>query len=365
MGLIVELEFGSGFRRVEIDDHKHATFVDELPVEPGSNEAEFLKDYAKNGPGAVLRSSVWSLHKYWQHEWNEAFVDALLEQGIEVFGDSMDENDIAKLFYENAYDHDDYDYIQHAIRFEKKENVLSWMINDLVDVMDTKGYHHPSASTIAKAMVGYIRTEEIEIELDVNVIESYGRRTSQHAEYTISVRGRLVANWTDEAIYEISDPVTFSGYVDEDYFTYPDGGETIRSNAIDFLSEFDLSLPKSSEPEPPDHPEPVEDGKYGVIHEYDEKFDMMPDLAGTWDVAEFGSAMDAMNATALAKDIYGNISSPAHVTLTPVRKLTPEEAEYVEKNFDYITAYAAMSGEPAPKEWQRWWKQPLVDEDEV
>lgn len=370
MGLIIELEFGEGIRRVELvygltPSTRVVTFMDGSPVEPGSYEDRFVKDYKEHGLDAIMNSRVDPLRRHWHDEWVEAFVEAVQEQGPSAYGEHLNELDIAKMIYEYAYESDDYDYIWHVIKFEREETVIGWMIRDLIDAIDTKGYHHPGAGNIARAMVGYIRTEDIKIELDESVIESYGRRTIQHAEYAISVRGHEIANWTEEAHYEIGDPLTFSGYVDEDYFMYPEHGGDIKSNAIDFLSEFDLSLPEPSKPEPPDHPEPIEDGEYGVIHEYDEDFSMMPDLAGTWEAATFGSAMDAMNAVSLAKEIYENISFPTHVTLTPVRKLSPEEAEYAEKNFDYMVAYAAMSGEPAPKEWQREWKQPLIDENEV
>lgn len=364
MGLIVELEFGNGIRRVEIDGHKNARFVDNAPVLPESWEAGFLKDYKEHGVEAVMHSRVGRLRDYWHDEWVETFVSAALEQGPESFDESMDEHDIAELLYGFAYNSDDYDYIQHVIKFENKDRVVAWMVDALVVTIETKGYHHPSAGAIARAMVGHVNSEDINIKLDESDSEySSGRRSTRYAEYTISVLGRNVANWTEEAIYEIADPITFSGYVDEDYYVYPDGGESVRSNAIDFLSEFDLSLPEPSKPGPPDHPEPTEDGEYGVIHEYDERFDMMPNLAGTWEAVGFKSARDAMAAKDLAEEIYENISSSAHVTLTLVHRLTPEEMTYAEEHFDYMVAYAAMSGEPAPREWQREWK-PIIEIDE-
>lgn len=356
MGLIVELEFGNGFRKVEIDGDKNARFVDDLPVKPDSWEAGFIKDYSEHGIEAVVHSRVGKLRDYWHDEWVETFVSAVLEQGPEAFDESMDGTDFAKRLYGFAYESDDYDYIQHALKFEAKEKVIGWMIRDLIEAIRTRGYHHPSASDIARAMVGHVDTDDINIKLSESGVEHYGRRSIQHADYTVSVLGRDVANWTEEAICEIGDPVTFRGYVDEDYYISPDNGDTIRSNTIDFLSELDLSLPESSQPGPPDHPEPVKDGEYGVIHEYDEDFDMFPDMAGTWEVATFGSATDAENAVALAVEVYENISYPIHVTLTPVRKLSQAEAEKVAADWDYMIAYAAMSGKSGPRDWELEWK---------
>jgi hypothetical protein len=362
MGLIVSLEFGSGPRQVEITygltpSARMIRFIDDAPVGPGSPESALLDRYKSDGLNAILDSKIPIISQYFHAEWVEAFVDAVLEQGPEAFGDTLDAGDIARMLYDHAYDHNDYDYIQHVIEFQSEDDTVIWMLKDLVDAIETHSYHHPSVGTVARAMVGYVKPEEIEVRLNESGEVEDTRRTVKYGDYTVSVRGRKIATWTEESRYEIDDPLNFGGYADDDFDIHPEGGAQLRRNALDFLSEFDVELPNMTEPSAPGHPEPVEHGDYGLVHEFGEKFSMMEGLAGTWQVAQFEKRYNTMDAAELAKEIYENISYPTHVALTPVRRLEPEEAAEIAANFEYMTAYAAMSGEPAPREWERTWKR--------
>ena len=361
MGLIVKLSFYDEIRTVEVDADKNARFIEpEIDIayeqmlvamngEP-KDELVFAEDYAKRGLDAILDSRIDLLKRYYHDAWVTAFVDAIIEQGADAFGEALGNDDIAELLYKHAFDDDDFDYVEQIARLVDKDVVVGWLVKSLEkSINDGRRRYSSESGNIAKALFNHIDPAtdvEVNFERDSDQYdESY--QNTVVGTYEVTVKGVQVAKWSKAIAYEIYDEVSFNGQVDDDEFYLENSSKEIEENTISALQELGVDLPAFEDPEPPDHPEQDDDGAFAVLYEYDEDFGVS-DRAGTWVIAPYKEKYQASDAIDIAESVLRRSGDEEHVTMTIMRRLTDDE-KLARKQID------AFEPEPDEEEYKDEW----------
>lgn len=356
MGLVIQLPFDNGIRTVEIDESKNIDFLDydieldQLRAELGeraTDELVFYNTYQKRGFNSLV-----SEESYFGG-FATAFVDAIFEQGAAAYDPELTNEDIAKMFYEYTIGYrENLNCSEWIIKLASEEKLVEWLLKDIEHEISSTSYHIIDLASILGPHIN--ASDDVEVKSDI----WYDPNTEMWentivGDFEVIILGKSIAKWREYLTYSIFDPVSFHGSVED----WEDSDMTrIKDNTIELLRELEIEeeeIPKLKDPDPPDHPESDPDGEFAVLYEFDKRFDV------EWILMQYKTLYDAREAEELSGYIFRRDGDEEHVTMTIMRKLTPEELR--ERDFKSRQIGFFKEPEEEEEEWRKEWA-PLEEE---
>jgi hypothetical protein len=216
--------------------------------------------------------------------------------------------------------------IQGRLSFDPEDLLLEeidedefkkWLIEEIIkDIKETDEYknqrmryYSSNAGYLAKYLKNYIDIEdEEEFLIDETGLDFYNTgevydmwRNVVGKEYCLWLFNTKVTCWRKVVETEILDPISFNSNTEE-WEPEAMGPEYLMSDTLQsVLYNLDVEEPELDDPEPPDHPEPDEDGDYAVAYLLKSENGIF--MKTQWAIVPYQSENDAGLAVELSDSI--------------------------------------------------------------
>ena len=347
MGLILKLPFGNDIRKIEIDSEKNISFLDhDIEYDIAymamggreSDEAKLFRLYQTRGPVAFMDPASSYRHedpdsferdtcKFWTME----FVKALKKQGIEKFGTGIGDTpkDIAEMIVNSGlYEQDESGGLSTYLDVlaDDEDEVVFWLVDWLKTAIENSSRYEGNDEAIANLLNEYMDEDDIKVTVDEHLYchDDASYENTQCWQYDLYVRDESVYSWTVTRQSRIWNPTTFSGGEDTDYGDGDYEEVAKQEHGESLANALSASIPETSEPAIPDHPESDESGNFAVLYEFGHDYSCY-NKANEHEVIPYKTMYEVDSAIDLSGDMFDEQGDKKHVKMTILRRLTPDE----------------------------------------